>query len=711
MEFADFQKAYLQNLNPQQQEAVLAAEGPVLVLATPGSGKTRVLITRLGYMTLCLGVDPRSILTVTYTRAAAADLRRRCETLFGRELSAGLTFRTINGLSAKIIAYAGARVQREVFSLLEGEGERTALIREVLKEMTGEYPDDNTIREAGNRITYVKNMLLTEDEIATLHTEVKNFPEVYRRYQKALRSRRSMDYDDQARYALNLLRQSPQLLQAVRGRYRWFCVDEAQDTSRLQHCMIRLLAAESENLFMVGDEDQSIYAFRAAFPEALMHFEQDHPGARILLIEQNYRSTPEIIGAANRFVAGNRFRREKKIVPTRESGAPVRVIPVLQRKEQYEILMRLAPGWTSETAILFRNNESALPLIDFFEQKGIPYRCRNFDALFFSHRMVRDMTDILRFAWTPWDRDVFLRIYYRFSAGISRVMAEQAVRRSAATGEALFPALLHDPELRRRTEENIRGLIRCFDLLKTDTAEAALRRVYYQMGYQAYEQQVMPGNDRFFILQMLAAGVPDVPSYLQKLEALRKTVSGENRTQPGAPGEPGERIPIVLSTIHSSKGLEYERVYLLDAVDGVLPASDDGADPGAEEQAVREYEEERRLFYVGITRARDELCLFSLAGKNRFIRELLPPEKQKKSLTGLLRSSLTLQKRGQPDTGAFLAAAKVGGRVIHRSFGKGTITEIKDGMLRVRFDTEGERLLLLSAAIPYLKHDTPGDRS
>ena len=725
----------MQDLNPQQQEAVLAAEGPVLVLATPGSGKTRVLITRLGYMVLCRGVDPGTILTVTYTRAAASDLRRRCAELFGSDLSAKLTFRTINGISAKIIAYAGAQRQREVFDLLSGEGKRAGLIRDVLQELHGEYPDENTIRETGNRITYVKNMLLTEEEIAALHTEIKDFPVVYHSYQKKLRSMRVMDYDDQARYALNLLRQSPVLLQAVHRKYRYFCVDEAQDTSKLQHSMIRVLAAESENLFMVGDEDQSIYAFRAAFPDALMHFEEEHPGARILLIEKNYRSTPEIIEAANRFVAGNRFRREKTIVPTRPSGMPVRIIPVVNRRDQYDILKRESENWDRETAILFRNNESALPLIDFFEQKGISYQCRNFDALFFSHRMVRDMKDILGFAWNSYDRDTFLRIYYRFSAGIPRVAAERAVRRSAAFGEALFPALLHDPDLRQRTEKSIRELIQCFQQLKTDTAEAALRRVYYQMGYQTYEQQVMPGNDRFFILQLLAEGVPDVPAYLRKLEALRQTVSGERNTNTAVQAVAGgqkaavsslsgtagaRRGTVVLSTIHSSKGLEYERVYLLDAADGILPISSDGAEPDSDQQTIREYEEERRLFYVGITRAQDELVLFSLAGKNSFIRELQPQENQKwrfrggcseqKSKTGFLRNTGSGAKQKQSDLESFLSAVEVGIQVRHRRFGRGNVTEIKGEMIRVHFENGGERLLLVSAAIPFLKLDHGGER-
>ena len=328
MDFREFDTHYLSRLNSQQRTAVLTAEGPVLLLATPGSGKTTVLVTRLGYMVLCQGIDPRSILTVTYTRAAARDMKARFASLFGEDLAGRLQFRTINGISAKLISHVAARYGRDPFPLLGDEGERSQILRRLYQTLTGEYPEDSTVRDLGTSITFIKNMMLTDAEIENRKWPVSRLPELYRTYQAELRSRRVMDYDDQMVYALKLLQRFPDILDDVQDHYRYLCVDEAQDTSKVQHEMIRLLSGKYHNLFMVGDEDQSIYAFRAAFPDALMSFADDHPGAKVLLIEENYRSTPEIVSAANRFVEKNRFRHPKVMRAVRESGSPVRILTV-----------------------------------------------------------------------------------------------------------------------------------------------------------------------------------------------------------------------------------------------------------------------------------------------------------------------------------------------------------------------------------------------
>ena len=302
MDFREFDARYLSSLNPQQRTAVLTVEGPVLLLATPGSGKTTVLVLRLGYMVLCGGIDPRSILTMTYTRAAAKDMRERFASLFGEDLAGRLQFRTINGISARLVSQVASRYGREPFPLLGDEGERARILRRLYQALNNEFPEDSTVRDIGTAITFIKNMMLSDEEIDSRKWSVSRLPEIYRDYQTELRSRRVMDYDDQMVYALKLLRRFPHILSDFQEQYRYLCVDEAQDTSKVQHEIIRCLSARYHNLFMVGDEDQSIYSFRAAFPDALMTFAADHPGARELLIEENYRSTPEIVSAANRFV-------------------------------------------------------------------------------------------------------------------------------------------------------------------------------------------------------------------------------------------------------------------------------------------------------------------------------------------------------------------------------------------------------------------------
>ena len=294
MEKTAFETAHMAALNPQQRAAVAAVDGPVLLLAVPGSGKTTVLITRLGYMTEVCGIAPESILTMTYTVAATQEMRARFAARFGEAEAARMEFRTINGVAARIIALYSRMYGRTPPDLLQSESETTPLLLQLWQSINHEYAAESTLKELRTAITYIKNMCLTDAEIDELETDLENLPELYRAYQQALKARHKMDYDDQLCFALQILNAAPAVAAAFRKRYRYFCVDESQDTSRVQHEIIRVLAQQSGNLFMVGDEDQSIYGFRAAYPQALMDFEKTYPGARVLLMEENYRSREPI---------------------------------------------------------------------------------------------------------------------------------------------------------------------------------------------------------------------------------------------------------------------------------------------------------------------------------------------------------------------------------------------------------------------------------
>ena len=328
MEKTAFETAHMAALNPQQRAAVAAVDGPVLLLAVPGSGKTTVLITRLGYMTEVCGIAPESILTMTYTVAATQEMRARFAARFGDAEAARMEFRTINGVAARIIALYSRMYGRTPPDLLQSESDTTPLLLQLWQSINHEYAAESTLKELRTAITYIKNMCLTDAELDELETDLENLPELYRAYQQALKARHKMDYDDQLCFALQILNGAPAVAAAFRKRYRYFCVDESQDTSRVQHEIIRVLAQQSGNLFMVGDEDQSIYGFRAAYPQALMDFEKTYPGARVLLMEENYRSREPILAAANRFVARNRYRRPKTIAPTQGAGEPIRVVEV-----------------------------------------------------------------------------------------------------------------------------------------------------------------------------------------------------------------------------------------------------------------------------------------------------------------------------------------------------------------------------------------------
>ena len=257
-----FEEKFVAQLNDQQREAVHAVDGAVLLLAVPGSGKTTVLVTRLGYMVCCCGIQPGNILTMTYTVAATEDMKKRFAARFGQEYANRLEFRTINGVSSKIIQYYSENhSRRQAFALLSDDGELNTIVRQIYQAVNDDYAEASLVKDIRANISYIKNMMLTDEEIAELDGDVKNLSEIYRRYQEELKRRKAMDYDDQMVYAKRILESCPPVLDHFQERYRYLCVDEAQDTSKIQHAIIQILAQKYGNLFMVGDEDQSIYGF------------------------------------------------------------------------------------------------------------------------------------------------------------------------------------------------------------------------------------------------------------------------------------------------------------------------------------------------------------------------------------------------------------------------------------------------------------------
>lgn len=685
MNYEAFARQFDIHLNAQQRQAVERVDGAILLLAVPGSGKTTVLVSRLGYMIHGCGIAPEEILTMTYTVAATRDMRERFAALFGAELAERMEFRTINGVSARVIRAYERTMEREAFRLMGDEREISALVGDLYRRIAGEFPSEGDIKTLRTAITYAKNQMLSPAEIDAMTKDFKCFPALYREYNRTLREQNAMDYDDQMVYALQILRRYPDILQQFRRRCRYLCVDEAQDTSRIQHRIIQLLC--SGNLFMVGDEDQSIYGFRAACPAALLDFEKTYPGAKVLLMEQNYRSTAEIVAAADRFIQKSEHRRPKHMTAARGGGKAVREISLRDRKAQYPYLLKTALGCQRETAVLFRDNDCAIPLIDLFERQGIPYRCRQMDTAFFSHHIVRDITDIIRFARHPEDGDLFLRIYYKFSAGISKAAAEQAVSYCRHYGGAILSHLVELEALSPWSRRQCRSLQSHLDGLLSLRADKAIYRIVHFMGYGDFLMNRGLPLDRAHILEALGEQEATPERLLERLEELQLLLRQlPERTD----------CPFVLSTIHSSKGLEYDRVYLMDAVEGLLPKDE-------------EEEEERRLFYVAMTRAKNELSIFTFqqAGlTSPFSREIFPPEKTAsapafrpapKPMSGA--GSIYRSPASSGEIRQAAAQYLPGCAVRHKQYGSGTIRSREADKITIAFDDGAEKQFSLSAAL------------
>ncbi len=669
------------DLSEQQKAAVLAGEGPVLLLAVPGSGKTTVLVARLGCLIRCRGVSPKEILTVTYTVSAAGDMARRFAALFGEDLARQLSFRTINGLCASIIHTYARWKGSDPFALADSESRLNAVLRDLLQRTGSDFPTEQQIKEARTHITYCKNMMLPEADIHRHTVEGMDFPAVYFEYQDYLRRSRLMDFDDQMVFALRILRREPEILRYYRSRYRWLCLDEAQDTSKIQHVILALLAGEHRNLFMVGDEDQSIYGFRAAWPRALLDFEQNWPGAKVLLMETNYRSTGAIVSRADAFIRGNRDRRDKHMRTDNRQGEPIRRVELTDYSRQARYLLQAAKDCRRSTAVLYRNNDSALPLIDLLEREGVAYACRQREGFFFTSPIVRDLTDVLTLAYRPDDRDRFLRVCWKLDLKIKKALLTNLLSRQKP-GQTVVDCLLSGAGLAPWQVGRVKAFGTHLSKLPQMSSFAALRRIVKYMGYGEYLGEERMDTGRLDVLLALAVQNSDPAGLLRRLEELQEILASGGGSDPAC--------PFVLATIHASKGLEYDRVLLIDAAEGLFPARrQEDASPAEARQAL---EEERRLFYVGATRARETLELLTYEAK------FGEPDR--------VRFPFVSELLGEPDQPAptpEVPAAQweldfaPGAAVVHRQFGPGVIESRAGSIAVIDFEKVGVRRLDLTA--------------
>ena len=723
MEWKEFETTFSVKLNQQQKEAVQSTKGPVLLLAVPGSGKTTVLVTRLGYMIYCKNIPPERILTVTYTVAATKDMSERFAVRFGEDMAKRLEFRTINGICAMIIQYYGRRIGKTPFELVKDEKATTGMLIRICQDHGMGYPTESDLKNVRTLITYIKNMMLNEEELQKLEEESDiRIAGIYREYCRQMREQKLMDYDDQMLYAYNILRKDPGVLAYFQNRYPYICVDEAQDTSKIQHAIIALLAAGTGNLFMVGDEDQSIYGFRAAYPEALLSFEKKHSGAKVLLMEENFRSNAKIVEAADKFIQKNTLRHEKHMRAAREAGADIREISLKSRKAQYVYLMKAAQECTTgmagmsgseehrgradasvtETAVLYRDNECAIPLIDLLERKNIPYRMRNADLSFFTHRTVLDVQNIIRFAMDPKDTELFMQIYYRLKLFFNKKDALRYAQISQEKDMEVLDAALKYGNLEKYQEDNIRNLKRQMVRILNMPGDEAVNQILTYMGYQDYLKKMGMNANKLETVKLIGSRVESPEKLLERLEELR-TIIQEKVSD--------KDCPFILSTMHASKGLEYGTVYLLDVMDGILPEKVLANPRTASKEELETYEEERRLFYVGVTRAKNQLNVFTTNKPSKFCSELLGKrnlrENQQKEYAGIKKwgdyspaGTYGIKGNGmyhgygtghgsqkQPGKSYQELADALGeGMVVkHKKFGEGVVVDMEGEHIRIQF--------------------------
>lgn len=683
MNYFEFKKKYDIRLNEQQEKAVVRTNGQTLLLAVPGSGKTTVIVARIGYMLLCNNIPSEQILTMTYNVSAAADMKNRFISKFGRDNLGRLEFRTINGFCATVIMFYERMRNTRAFELIEESG-TTSIIRAIYREITNEFPSESTIKEIKTQLVYSRNMMLNENQIKKIKVGEMDFYTFFNKYREYKQQNKIMDFDDQLEFALKILIKNPDILSFYQNRYRYVNIDEAQDTSKIQHMIIRLLVRKQMNIFMVGDEDQSIYGFRAAYPQALLEFDKIYPDGMILLMEKNYRSTCDIVQKANQFIKLNKNRHDKNMSADSNICIPVKNIILKDYKYQYNYIIKMITESKDELAILYRNNESSLPLIDLLEKNNIEFRLKESDGLFFTVNTINDTLNILRFACDTSDAELFCDFYYKIGVQIKKNIIFEAAENHRNSSSSFFTSLSRHQFIESWQQKKLYEIQSKMLRIKKMDSYKAILSVLNDLEYSKYIKERGMDESKIRTLLAIANQNPDIQDFLKRMSDLKQIVI--NGSDPDS--------NIILSTIHSSKGLEYDNVLMIDVRDGIFPsvAIESDEEKNMPENLINTLEEERRLFYVGVTRAKKLFEIFSyeheygkpcdtavftkqllnIKGKkpqnNNYVKEIVPVKQctQKSIIKAEKVNIKNMLRYYQPGT-----------EVIHKKYGSGTIQSIR----------------------------------
>lgn len=613
-------------LNRGQDEAIKHGNGPCMVLAPPGSGKTLIVTERTRYLIEESGVRPDQILVITFTRYAAREMKERFE-----RLTAGknypVTFGTFHSIFYGILKCAygiGA-------NNLMPEKESSVLLQEVLDqtdiESTPEVEDEEElVRELLREVGMVKNGLCHLKDFHSKYLTQDEFAEVFRSYEHQKKELKKFDFDDMLVQCYALFRKKPEILQGWQKRFQYILIDEFQDINRVQYEVIRMLAAPRYNLFVVGDDDQSIYGFRGAKPELMLYMKQEFPSLRTISLTVNYRSTEFITGAAARVILHNDTRFYKRVQSFRGRGQNVHVQEVLDEQEeaQYvteEIQKKLDQGIKpGEIAVLFRAAVQARMISEILSEHRIPFEMRDYVTNFYGHFIVKDMMAYLQLAAGKRDRSLFLTICNR----PLRYLARNSMENRQVNFEDLRKFYCD--------KDWMLDIIDQFDvdvrMMKNMAPYAAIQYIRKKIGYDDFlkeyaEKHQISWKQLMDVMAELEERSKNFKSYDEWEIHIAKYTQELEEQQAKARKIKGEREnKVQLMTIHSAKGLEFEDVFVIHANEGEIPHQ--------KAEKKDEIEEERRLFYVALTRAKNNLCISYITQKNgnsikpsRFVEELL----------------------------------------------------------------------------------------
>ncbi len=714
----------LAELNPAQREAVETISGPVLILAGPGSGKTKVITHRVAYLIKVCGISPRRIMAVTFTNKAAREMTERLHQLVGR-LAGDLTLGTFHAICARILRQSGRPIGIDPRFVIYDEDDQISLIKRSLQEV-GLDPKQYAPRAIVSAISSAKSRVLTPEEY--LQSGRSYFEEVvgrvYERYQQLLTESNALDFDDLLMRAVLLFRQSPEILSRYQERYQHIQVDEFQDTNLTQYELIKQLAGKYRNICVVGDADQSIYSWRSADLRNILNFERDYPEAKVVLLEQNYRSTKMILAMASHIISANEQRKPKNLWTDNEPGELAAVIETYTEQEEaqfvvseIERLVGQAKFSLGDCAVMYRTNAQSRALEEAFVRYGTPYKLVA-GTRFYERREIKDIIAYLRLIQNPNDSVSLLRVINVPGRGIGQQTLAKLSGWARSLGMPEYRALqllaeqkgkedLFNPRITRvliaflnlieefRASSREISLVKLFDLVTKRT------------GYQEYIINGIGGEERWDnILELRAVAqeykameLPDGLTAFLEGATLVADVDGLDETVD----------TVTLITLHQAKGLEFPVVFIVGMEDGILPHFRSFDDPA-------QMEEERRLCYVGVTRAKQRVYLVrafrrSLMGSStvnkpsRFLEDI-----PRHLISGggwwqgeerqIASDMYSWNKIPAPSVTAL--EPKAGDHVRHATFGEGVVVSCQsvkdDAEVVVVFDRAGIKKLLLSFA-------------
>ena len=712
----------LNQLNDMQRAAAEKVDGPLLVLAGAGSGKTRVLTYRIAHMVYEKNIAPWNILAITFTNKAAAEMARRVETLVGGA-ARDMWVRTFHSTCVRILRRDIDKIGYDRnFNIIDSDDQKS-LVKECLKELR--FGDKEfQPRSVLNEISSAKDKLMTAADYAAEYGDdyrKKQISRVYALYQSKLRNANDLDFDDLIMLTVQLFREQPEVLGFYRNKFRYILVDEYQDTNMAQNELIMLLAKEHRNLCVVGDDDQSIYKFRGADISNILDFEKAFPEAEVVRLEQNYRSTQNILDAANNVIKNNNGRKGKNLWTEHGSGGKITVYKAFSDSDEASFVADTMRALSSEgysygdMAVLYRANSSSRSLEDMFMRRAIPYRVLA-GLRFYDRKEIRDMIAYLRLIKNPSDDISLKRIINTPSRKIGKVTLDSIAAAAARGNTSMLDAIGRNPGMFSSSAAEFYGFImKMRALSETEPIDELVNEVYELSGYRAFLENDEKADERMDNVGELISGAAH---YCETAEAASFSDYMDNLALISDIDNYDEELDAaVLMTIHAAKGLEFPIVFICGFDDGIFPNFMCMYDPS-------EMEEERRLCYVGITRAKERLFLTCAKSRivygkstqyrpSRFLDEIpeevldvidptpsaldikIPPrfDGRKVPENSLLEDSQPhIARKTQGNT------FKAGDRVLHKKFGSGTVISAtpvgNDIHYEIAFDSVGTKNLL-----------------